>query len=88
MNRRRPTIQKRSGCGGTITALLCWASNSIGPLQKVIGLNPDYADGNINLALAQYSTLIGKQRELPDGRQELGYVYYLQARYQAAKAEF
>jgi len=35
--------------------------------QKVVELKPDYADGYINLALAEYSKLIENKRESPDG---------------------
>jgi tetratricopeptide (TPR) repeat protein len=42
-----------------------WAAEEA--FRKVTELNPDYIDGYINQALAQYSTLIENKRELPDG---------------------
>ncbi len=35
--------------------------------QKVVEIKPDYADGYINIALAEYSKLIDNKRESPDG---------------------
>jgi tetratricopeptide (TPR) repeat protein len=42
-----------------------WAAEDA--FKKVIAMKPGYADAYINLALAQYSTLIENKRELPDG---------------------
>ncbi len=35
--------------------------------QKVVEIQPNYAEGYINIALAEYSTLIENKRETPDG---------------------
>ena len=35
--------------------------------RRVTEINPEYADGYINIALAQYSQLVGAKREGPDG---------------------
>lgn len=42
-----------------------WAAQDA--FKKAIALRPEYADGYVNLALAQYSTLIENKKESPDG---------------------
>lgn len=42
-----------------------WAAEAA--FQKAIALNPAYADGYTNAALARYSTLIENKKESPDG---------------------
>jgi tetratricopeptide (TPR) repeat protein len=68
-----------AGAGDTKFTMLRWNSYGIALMgqqqywaaeeafKKVIELNPDYTDGYINQALAQYSTLIENKRESPDG---------------------
>ena len=62
----RPAWQRWNNYGIALVAQQqYWAAEEA--FKKVIAINPGYADGYINLAIAQFSTLVENKREFPDG---------------------